>query len=307
MRICIMGAGPVGGYFGALLARAGNSVFFISRGRRLLALKKRPLRVESINGSFSVRVKAADDPHEFAPYDLVLFTVKNRDTEGAIKALRGSVGRATIILPLQNGLDCDKILKKHFGGRVIGGVAFIASTMKENGAILHEAAGSIGMGELSGGGKTGRVERLATVFKNASIPCSVYSDFREAKWKKLSWNICFNPLSVIFETTAGNIIKNKHARNIGERLMKEAISIARKKGLRLREKKLIEWNFTPHKGLDNFRTSMLQDYLNGRSMEIEGILGSVLRESKKYGLSVPCTQAVYDILKCKEELNLRKG
>src|SRR3712207_4108042 len=186
MRIAVMGAGGTGGYFGGLLARAGQDVTFVARGANLEALRVRGLAVESrLAGTFTLPVKATDNPSELDPVDLILFCVKTYDTDAAAESIRRLIHPETMILSLQNGIDNEERIAKATGyTSAIGAVAYIVSTIRTPGVVAQSAGpGKIMLGEL--GGKTSqRTERLREVLQGAGIATEVHPNFRVAIWQK---------------------------------------------------------------------------------------------------------------------------
>src|SRR3712207_3604986 len=170
MRIGVVGAGGTGGYFGGLLARAGQDVTFIARGAQLEALRARGLTVEStLAGTFTVPVQATDDPGEVGPVDLILFCVKTYDTDNAAESIRPLIRPKTMLLSLQNGIDNEERIARatgHTSG--IGAVAYIVSAIKSPGVVAHTAGpGRIIFGELSGDASE-RTQRLREVRQRRS-------------------------------------------------------------------------------------------------------------------------------------------
>src|SRR6266545_3835211 len=139
MRIAVMGAGGVGGYFGATLAQAGNEVAFVARGRHLQAMRQRGLIVRGATGEIRVdRPVASDDPATLGPHDVVLFAVKLWDTEAAAQAIRPLLGGESVVIPFQNGVESIERIAAVVGARhVMGGVAYIAATIAEPGVVAQ--------------------------------------------------------------------------------------------------------------------------------------------------------------------------
>src|SRR3712207_2918745 len=171
MRIAVVGAGGTGGYFGGLLARAGQDVTFIARGAQLEALRTRGLTVESrLAGTFTLPVKATDNPSEVGPVDLVLFCVKTYDVDAAAESIRPLIRPETMVLSLQNGIGNEERIARATGHNSgIGAVAYVVSTIKVPGVVAQTAGpGKIVFGELSGG-TSPRTERLHEVLQSAGI------------------------------------------------------------------------------------------------------------------------------------------
>src|SRR5574337_1199082 len=152
MKVAVVGVGAVGGYFGGLLAKGGADVTFIARGKRLEALRAKGLTVKSWKGDFAIPVHATDDPAEVGPVDLVLFCVKSYDTETAIRQALPMVGRESIVLSLQNGIDNEDKIASFVGKeKVLAGVAYIGASILEPGVVCHQESGRIVFGEIDSG------------------------------------------------------------------------------------------------------------------------------------------------------------
>jgi 2-dehydropantoate 2-reductase len=176
MRIVVVGSGGTGGYFGGLLARAGQDVTFIARGAHLEALHARGLTVEStLAGTFTVPVQATDVPREVGPADLILFCVKTYDTEVAAQSIRPLIRPETIIMSLQNGIGNEECIAQAVGHHSeIGAVAYVVSAIKAPGVVAQTAGpGKIVFGEL-GGGTSARTERLHDVLQRAGIAVELH-------------------------------------------------------------------------------------------------------------------------------------
>ena len=188
MRIVVVGAGGTGGYFGGLLARAGEDVTFIARGAHLEALRMRGLTVESrLAGTFRLPVRATDDPSEVDPVDLIFFCVKTYDTEAAAESVRPLIYPNTMMLSLQNGIDNDERIARVTGHKSgVGAVAYVVSTIKAPGVVEQTAGpGKIILGELVGG-TSPRTEQLHGVLQRAGISAEVHPDVRIVSGKSSS-------------------------------------------------------------------------------------------------------------------------
>ncbi|CAA9582606.1 MAG: 2-dehydropantoate 2-reductase, partial [uncultured Thermomicrobiales bacterium] len=180
MRVAVMGAGGTGGWFGGLLARAGEDVTFIARGAHLAALRTSGLRVRTrADGGFALLVKATDNPREIGPVDLILFAVKDYDTDEAARQILPLVGPETMLLSTQNGIDNEERIGRIVGERaVIGAVALISARIDAPGTIANPSGqGQLIFGDLAGG-TSPRTERLLALFAQAGIPAEVSADIR---------------------------------------------------------------------------------------------------------------------------------
>src|SRR5437016_2185452 len=185
MHIVVMGAGGVGGYFGAKLARAGERVTLVARGEHLAAIRRDGLRLRSaVEGEYVVRPAAVEDVRDLPVADVVLFCVKAFDTETAAAHVRSVVGPDTAVLSLQNGIDNEDKLDEILGaGHAMGGVAQVFALIERPGVIAHHFLGRIIFGELDGR-VSPRAERLGAALARAAIDAQLSTDIRRALWEK---------------------------------------------------------------------------------------------------------------------------
>src|SRR5438105_8417370 len=193
MRIAIMGAGGVGGFFGAKLALAGNDVRFIARGRHLDAIRAGGLRVESATGAMHVaKARATDKAAEGPPVDVVMFCVKLWDVESAAQEIAPLLADGGVVIPFQNGLDSPEILKRVVGPEpVVGGVAYIAATIREPGEIAHTGTmASLRVGAFPGGPVVA-ANAFAAACRDAKIDVEISDDIQRALWEKFCFLAAF--------------------------------------------------------------------------------------------------------------------
>ena len=187
MKITVMGAGGVGGYFGARLAAAGHEVGFVARGRHLEAMRENGLAVRSPLGDVELRpVRASEDPAAFGAADCVLFTVKSYDCEAAAEALRPALGAETCVVPLLNGIDHVEVLRRILGpARVLGGVAHISALIEAPGVIRHfDRLQILRIGEMDNSASP-RLLALREACTGAGIECPVPNDIERELWQKV--------------------------------------------------------------------------------------------------------------------------
>jgi len=302
MDFAVFGAGGVGSLYGGLLARCGHRVGFIARGEHLKAMKEKGLTVKSYKyGEFTVkeeppRIIFTDNPEEVGKVDAVLVCVKSYDTEKVAPKIKPLLKENTVVISVQNGIENEEILAEYVGKeRVLGATAFVGTYVKEPGVVVHEAAGLLEIGELSGK-PSERVERLVEELKKCGIEVRASRDINYTLWKKLMWNVAFNPYSVITGATVGEILSQPETYGIVKNLMKECMEVAKAYGVKLKEKTM-EGYLKSSPDLMNYKTSMLLDFERGKSIEIEGITGALIRKAEKKGIPVPYNRCVYGTVK----------
>ncbi len=295
MKVAVMGAGAVGGYFGGLLARGGADVSFIARGKHLDALRTQGLTVKSVKGDFSIRVRATDDPREVGPVSLILLCVKSYHTETAMRQALPMVGNETMVLSLQNGVDNEEKLASIVGKeKVLAGVAYISSSVQEPGVVLHEMEGKIAFGELDGG-LSERVLKLKAFFDRCRFPGEPSSDIRKALWAKLAWNAPFNAINTLVGGFVRAIIENPQTLELAKRVTEEVVAVARGSGVPLAFEETWERNLKFSRRSD-IKTSMLQDLEAGRPLEHEALNGIVVKKGAALGIPTPYNLALYALL-----------
>ena len=298
MKVLVMGSGAVGGYFGAKLARAGEDVYFVSRGPHLEAMRRSGLRINSpTQGDFTVstRTGTTTEAVQAGPYDLVLFATKSYDTEAAAAQILPALGPGTVVLCLQNGIDNEAVLGKVLGaGRVMGGVAYIEAALVEPGVIRHSAAGRVIVGELNGS-LTPRAQAVHDLFARGGIPCELSPDIAVAKWEKLLFNCALNPMTALARQGIASIVAIPEGLDTCRRVMEEVRDVARAAGVALPEdtvQRLLRFAT----GAD-MHSSMEYDLLHGRPLELEALNGVVLRLGRRQGVQTPVNEALYALLK----------
>lgn len=285
----------MGGYFGGLLAKAGADVSFIARGKHLEALRTRGLTVRSERGDFSLSVRAIADPEGAGEVDLVLVCVKSYDTEAAMQQALPLVAEGTVVLSLQNGMDNEEKLAAIVGkDKVLGGVAYIGSSVLEPGVILHETGGRIVFGELDGG-LSERVERLQAFFDQHDLPAEASPNIQQVKWAKLAWNAPFNAINALVGGSVGSLVENPHTRELARLVTEEVVAVANASGIALVFEEVWERNLQFSEG-SCIKTSMLQDLGAGKPLEIEALNGFIVRKGRELGIPTPYNFSLYALL-----------
>ena len=297
MRIAVMGAGAVGGYFGARLAAASNDVVFIARGRHLAAIRQEGLNLESPQGNLRIRdALFTDDPTQVGVVDLVLFCVKSYDTDPTAANLASLIGDRTIILSLQNGVDnADKIAQRWGNERTLAGVVYVGSQLLRPGTIKHSSGGKIVFGELDGRvhETTQAVER---VLASAEISCEVSGAIQNIQWRKLLWNAPFCAISCLTHATVKEIVESDSLTKLALDCMTEVRAAAKTQAIDL-DPALFDETLNFSKSLGDFKPSMLQDLEAGKPLEYEAFNGIVVELLRRTGKEASTNQVFYGALK----------
>lgn len=298
MKIGVMGTGGVGGYFGGLLARSGSDIHFIARGKHLRALQDEGLELVTNHGDFRVRIHATAEADEIGPVDLLLFCVKSHDTDQAAQLAEPMVVEETVVLSLQNGIDNVDKLSAHFGReRVMGGTAYIESTIASPGVIAHTGKpGRLVFGELNGE-RTARAEAVLDVFLKAGIDAELTTRIHEVLWSKFLFICGVHGVSTLSRSTLGLVLASPETRDLLENVMREVETLARKRGIALEDDVVRQSMELAQSYNKRFKCSMLRDLEWHRPMEIEALNGMVVRLGKEAGIQTPLNQVIYACLK----------
>ncbi|MDB9374589.1 2-dehydropantoate 2-reductase [Nodularia sphaerocarpa] len=328
MKICIVGAGAIGGYLGAKLALAGEEVTFIARGQHLEAIQNRGLEVIMSDGSNYV-VKpslATSDINDAGTQDVVILAVKAQSlaaiaalAEGIAPALSSLYNPDTMVVTAQNGIpwwyfykhggeyegqkihavDPEGIIAANIDiDRIIGCVVYSAVELQSPGVIHHIEGDRFSLGEIDNS-KTERIQKLAQSCKKAGLKAPVRSDIRTELWLKLWGNLAFNPISALTRATLEQICQYPLTRELARQMMMEAQSIAEKLGIQFGIS--LEQRINGAEKVGAHKTSMLQDIEAGRTTEVEAILGAVIELGKLTHIPTPYMDTVYANVKLLEK------
>ncbi|MGH7825267.1 MAG: ketopantoate reductase family protein [Candidatus Binatia bacterium] len=297
MRIAIMGTGAVGGYFGAKLAAAGHRVAFIARGTHLDAMRCEGLKVKSPGGNLHIRHSLfTSEPAAAGIVDLVLFCVKSYDTETCAKSLAPLMGRETLVLSLQNGVDNIDLIAELWGAqRALAGVVYLGAKIAAPGVIHHSAAGRIVFGQLDDGSRESTAA-AQKAFASANIPCELETNIRRTQWAKLLWNAAFCAIACLTRTTVKEIVESESLTKLAVDCMNEVRAAARTRGIGLAAG-VINDTLSFSKSLGDFKPSMLQDLESGKPLECEAFNGIVVKTLQQAGKQAPTNQIFYGALK----------
>ena len=294
MRIAVIGAGGVGGYFGGRLAAAGHDVTFVARGEHLRAIRERGLTVKSTLGDFHIAgAKATDAIGGLERPDLAVLGVKAWQVKGVAEALRSVVDERTTVLPLQNGVMAAQEVEEALGpGRVVGGLCRILSRIESPGVILHSGLEPfIAFGELDGR-KTGRCLAIRDRLAGAGISVLLEDDIRAALWKKFM-AICVSGLLALARSPYGVVREMAETRALMRGLLSEIDAVASRLGI-LRDPGLVDETMAL---IDSYPpdsvSSLTRDVMEGRPSEIEYQNGTVVRLAAALGIEAPINRFIY--------------
>lgn len=298
MKIMVMGSGGLGGYFGGLLARAGQEVGFVARGEHLRALRERGLRVQSVHGDFELRdVRTAESPAELGPAELVVFCVKTFDTDSAARQLRGALAPGAAVLTLQNGLgNAEKIDEVLGAGAAMPGAAHIESAIGQPGLIVQSSPRRrITFGE-SDGRRSERAERILAALQAAEIEAILSDNVRRVIWEKLIFITAMAGLTSLTRRTLGEVLGFEPMRALFRAALEEGAALATAERVGLPESVVQDVEETAATMAPTMRSSMQKDLERGRKMEIEALNGILVRLGRQHGLPTPVHSVIYAVL-----------
>lgn len=301
MKISFVGAGGVGGYYGAMLARTGHDVSFIARGRHLDAIQKQGLRIVGPLGDFRVETPAASNPSEIGPVDAVVFTVKTYDNKTAIPLIKPLLGPDTMVLTLQNGVDSAEEIASAIGQKhVIGGCTYVATAIETPGVIRQTGTHRrVVLGEYFEPKKhvSGRVQLLAEAMMGADIHAEPVADVRHAVWEKFTYLAPFAAFTGAARLPIGPLWEAQESHQVFMDAVSEVASVAKAHGAQVpsdHSARVLEYL---HKLPPSTRSSLLIDLQMGKPIEVEALQGSVVRRGARVGVPTPIMAALYAVLR----------
>jgi 2-dehydropantoate 2-reductase len=297
MRLAIVGSGGVGGYFGGRLASAGTDVAFVARGPHLAALQSSGLRIESPMGALRLpSVTATDDPSTVGPVDVVFFTVKLYDTEGAVALLPPLIGPDTVVVPFQNGVDSIDVLTRAVGRpHVAGGTAYVAAVVSEPGVIRHTAMDSILFGELDGS-RSPRLERLLAACAPAGFHATLSDHIQTDIWAKFVRLATFSGMTAVTRSPVGVIREDAELLAMWQAATLEVLAVAKAKGVSLPTGVFDQTMKNLESLPPNTKSSMLEDLERGRRIELPWLSGAVVRMARDVPIETPIHRFITAVL-----------
>jgi 2-dehydropantoate 2-reductase len=303
MKIAVVGAGGVGGYFGGRLAQHGEDVTFIARGAHLQGMRERGLRVTSHYGDFTIDpVQATDNPAEVGPVDIVMIAVKMWDVEAAAQQIGPLLGDDTGVISFQNGVDAEEMLAAHLGRKhVVGGVAYVFATITDPGCIAQNGAvARLVVGELDGR-PSARTSAFTDASRAAGIDITLSDDIEKDLWTKFAWICGVSGMTTLTRSSMGPIREDPDTRELFVACIREVEAVGRTKGVRL-DPDVVERHVAAADNLPtSARSSMAADLERGNRLEVHWLNGTVARLGKELGVETPVNRFVYAALKLHAE------
>ena len=320
MKICIFGAGAIGGYLGARLAQTGADVSFVTRGPHLEALQRDGLTLIEGEKRSTTKVVASDNPGELGPQDYVVITLKAHSVRPVVRTMQPLIGKDTTIVSGVNGVPWWYFHK--FGGplegtrlksvdpgdaqwggfgpeRALGCVVYPAAEVVEPGVVKHIEGNRFSLGEPDGS-RSDRAVRLSEVFTSAGLKAPVRPKIRDEIWVKLWGNLSFNPISALTHATLDVLCTDPGTRAVARAMMVEAQEIAETLGVKFPIS--VDRRLDGGAAVGAHRTSMLQDLDLGRPMEIDALVTSVQELGQITGIPTPTIDTVLALIKLRAKV-----
>jgi 2-dehydropantoate 2-reductase len=302
LRFGIMGGGGLGCLFGGLLARAGVDVTLIARGANLAAIRAGGLDVRLLDGEqFHVTLPATDDPSEVGPVDAIFFCVKTYDVESAARQVLPMVGPATLILPVQNGVEAADQIGAIVGqDQVVPGVGIMGATIDHPGLVVQKSPhrqARFGPDRATGGRRS---ERIRDVLERAGIPTDAGPGVERELWEKFVFSAPALGFMSLTRLSAGQVLASPEATEMFRRIAGETEAVGRARGIDLPSdvvERALNFLRTAAAGNPDVRGSMYFDLLAGKRLELEAINGAVVRMGRQHGVPTPLNEVVYAGLK----------
>jgi len=315
MKICVYGAGAIGGYMGALLQRAGAEVSLVARGPHLAAMQRNGVRIRKDGEEIVAHPRCTSDPAELGPQDYVIIALKAHSVPGAVDSMRPLLGNDTGVVTAVNGIPYWYFYRHggEFAGstlesvdpggaqwqtlrpeRAIGCVVYPATEVVEPGIIRHVYGDKFPLGEPSGE-RTKRIEALSAIMQEAGLRAPVLDNIRDEIWLKLWGNLCFNPISALTHATLDIIASDPGTRAVAKAMMLEAKAIGDRIGVHFRVE--VERRINGAGAVGAHKTSMLQDLERGRPMEIDPLVSVVQEMGRLVGVPTPTLDTVLALVR----------
>lgn len=293
MRIGVMGAGAVGCYYGALLAKAGHDITLIGRRAFAEQVKAHGLRFQTGTLDEVLRVDASDDPGAIRHCEIILLCVKSQDTEQAGRAMLPSVRSDAAVLSFQNGVDNAMRLQRVLGSEVVPAVLYVAAEMVGPGHVRHHGRGDLLLGASA------RSDALAALFTAAGAPASVSAQIYQALWGKLITNCAYNALSAVLRMPYGVLVTREGVAELMERIIVECSVVARASGVEV-ARDIVERVMAIAAAMPGQYSSTAQDLARGHPSEIAHLNGYVVRKGAELAVATPLNEMLTTLVRALE-------
>ena len=304
MRFLIAGAGAIGGYIGAKMARANQDVTLFARGPHLAAMQERGLRIRSGEGDFEVHPKLIAGLENAGPFDVIVLGVKAHGLTALAPQIAPLIAENTTVVSTQNGIpwwyfpdhplervDPGGVVARSIPMRsVVASLVYLGTDIVEPGVIRHDEGNRISLGEPDGS-RSERCKAIADAFIKSGLRAPITARIRNEIWVKILGNVAFNPISALTGATLVAMVRDPGVNDVVRNIMTEVEAVAAKLGFDLPIS--IDQRIAGAEKVGEHKTSMLQDLEAGRPMELEAVVGAVVEIGERLGIAMPHTKTVY--------------
>jgi 2-dehydropantoate 2-reductase len=307
--VAVLGAGAVGSYFGAKLARAGHAVTLIGRPVHVAAIARDGVRVLEGGVEWQARVRASADPGAARDADVVLVTVKTPDTVDAARALAPHLRADACVVSLQNGVDNAARIAAALPQRVYAAVVYVGTLMEGPGRVRHTGRGDLVIGAPRGlagrGDAHADLQRIAAMFEAAGVACPIAPDIEAALWTKLTINCACNAISALGDARYGRMAASGDVRAVMEEAARETVAVARADGVMLDADALVASIWALAGAMAQQFSSTAQDIQRGKPTEIDALNGLVAQRGAELGIATPVNRTLHALVKLREGASQR--
>jgi 2-dehydropantoate 2-reductase len=304
-KVAVVGAGAVGSFFGAMLARAGHRVVLIARPAHVQAIARDGLRLDRGGRIESIRVEASDDIAAARDADLILFCVKSTDTESAARALAPHVAPNAVVLSLQNGVENAPAIARIVARMVVPAVVYVATAMGGPGLVRHHGRGDLVIGALAGTGAGAAqadapLQALVDFFATGDVPVRISADVTAELWSKLMVNCAYNAISGLAQASYSALAALPEVRALQHAVVAEVVALAAAEGVNLPLAPALEAMERIAGAMPAQLSSTAQDMARKKPSEIDHLNGFVVRRGRELGVATPANQALHALVKLVE-------
>jgi 2-dehydropantoate 2-reductase len=304
-RVAVMGAGAVGSFYGAMLARAGHAVTLIGRPAHVQAIQNEGLQLDMAQRIETVRLGASSEVAALQGADLVLCCVKSTDTESAAQQMAPHLDAGTVLMSLQNGVDNAETLARHVHCRVIPVVVYVAVALAGPGRVRHFGRGDLAIGALPGGTQSSvpewpTLQTLVDFFGTAQIPVRIVPDVAAELWSKLLVNCAYNAISGLAQMPYARLAAQPDIRELQLEIVREVIAVAAAAGVTLPQAASTEAVTKIAASMPAQLSSTAQDMARRKPSEIDHLNGYIVRRGRELGVATPANQALHAMVKLVE-------
>ncbi len=304
-KVAVMGAGAVGSFYGAMLARAGHAVTLVGRPAHVQAIRRDGLLLEMAGKVETVALDADTDVSAVQGAELVLCCVKSGDTEDVARAMASHLDEHTLLMSLQNGVDNAEVLAHHVRCRVVPTAVYVAVALAGPGRVTHFGRGDLAIGALPGGtatsvGEWPTLQTLVDLFAGAEVPVRIVPDVAQELWAKLLINCAYNAISGLAQMPYAQLAAQPGIREVQRDVVQEVIAVAAASGVTLSLSSSMEAVAKIAAGMPGQMSSTAQDMARRKPSEIDNLNGTIVRRGAELGVPTPVNRALHALVKLVE-------